>query len=281
MDELMGRVAVVTGGASGIGLAIAERFAAEGMHLAIADIEQDALDAAAKQLGDTGAEVLAVRTDVSQADEVDELAERVRDRFGAFHVVCNNAGVGGHGFASWDGPVSEWQWVLGVNLWGVINGIRAFVPSLLEQDEGHVVNTASLAGLTTIPYMAPYSATKHAVLAISEALFHELAVLGSGVKVSVLCPGFVKTRIADATRNWLEHLGPEPPRDDPASEMMEPLIRGLVEAGKPPEELAEQVLDAIRADRFLVLTEPEMSKGAVDSRAAALEGSDPTLPLLG
>lgn len=281
MDELTGRVAVVTGGASGIGLAMAERFAAEGMHLAIADVEQDALGAAAKQLGDTGAEVLAVRTDVSQADEVDELAARVRDRFGGFHVVCNNAGVGGHGFSSWDGPVSEWQWVLGVNLWGVINGIRAFVPSLVEQNEGHVVNTASLAGLTTIPYMAPYSATKHAVLAISEALFHELAVSGSGVKVSVLCPGFVKTRIADATRNWLEHLGPEPPRDDPASEMMEPLIRGLVEAGKPPEELAEQVLDAIRAGRFLVLTEPEMSKSAVDSRAAALEGRDPTLPLLG
>ena len=194
MDELTGRVAVVTGGASGIGLAMAERFAAEGMRLAIADIEQDALDAAAKQLGDSGAEVLAVRTDVSQAEEVDELAARVRERFGGFHVVCNNAGVGGHGFLSWDGPVSEWQWVLGVNLWGVINGIRAFVPSLVEQNEGHVVNTASLAGLTTIPFMAPYSATKHAVLAISEALFHELAILGSGVKVSVLCPGFVKTR---------------------------------------------------------------------------------------
>jgi NAD(P)-dependent dehydrogenase (short-subunit alcohol dehydrogenase family) len=281
MDELTGRVAVVTGGASGIGLAMAERFAAEGMDLAIADIEEDALDAAAKQLTDAGAEVLAVRTDVSQPEEVDELAARVRERFGAFHVVCNNAGVGGHGFSSWDGPLSEWQWVLGVNLWGVINGIRAFVPALVEQNEGHVVNTASLAGLTTIPFMAPYSATKHAVLAVSEALFHELAILGSGVKVSVLCPGFVKTRIADANRNWLEHLGPEPSGEDPASEMMEPIVRGLVEAGKPPEELAEQVLDAIRAGRFLVLTEPEMSKGAVDSRAAALEGSDPTLPLLG
>jgi NAD(P)-dependent dehydrogenase (short-subunit alcohol dehydrogenase family) len=281
MDGLTGRVAVVTGGASGIGLAMAERFAAEGMHLAIADIEQDALDVAAKQLGDTGAEVLAVRTDVSQADEVDALAERVRDRFGGFHVVCNNAGVGGHGFSSWDGPVSEWQWVLGVNLWGVINGIRAFVPTLVEQNEGHVVNTASLAGLTTIPFMAPYSATKHAVLAISEALFHELTILGSGVKVSVLCPGFVKTRIAEANRNWLEHLGPEPAHDDPESAVMEPLIRGLVEAGKPADELAEQVVDAIRAARFLVLTEPEVSKGAVDSRAAALEGSDPTLPPLG
>jgi NAD(P)-dependent dehydrogenase (short-subunit alcohol dehydrogenase family) len=281
MDDLTGRVAVVTGGASGIGLAMAERFAADGMHLAIADIEQDALDAAAERLGDTGAEVLAVRTDVSQAEEVDALAERVRERFGGFHVVCNNAGVGGHGFSTWDTPVSEWHWVLGVNLWGVINGIRAFVSPLVEQNEGHVVNTASLAGLTTIPFMAPYSATKHGVLAISEALFHELTMLGSGVKVSVLCPGFVKTRIADAKRNWLGHLGPEPSHDDPASEMMEPLIRGLVEAGKPPEELADQVLDAIRAERFLVLTEPEMSKGAVDSRAASLLGNDPTMPLLG
>lgn len=205
----------------------------------------------------------------------------MREHFGGFHVVCNNAGVGGHGFTSWDGPMSEWQWVLGVNLWGVINGIRAFVPTLVEQNEGHVVNTASLAGLTTIPFMAPYSATKHAVLAISEVLHHELTILGSAVKVSVLCPGFIKTRIADANRNWLEQLGAEPVRDDPAGEVIEPLVRGLVEAGKPPEELAGQVLDAIRTGRFLVITEPEVSRSAVDSRAAMLLGPDPTLPLLG
>jgi NAD(P)-dependent dehydrogenase (short-subunit alcohol dehydrogenase family) len=280
MEELAGRVAVVTGAASGIGLAMAERFAAEGMKLAIADIEEPALDAAAKQLADGGADVLAVPTDVSKAEEVDALADRVRERFGGFHVVCNNAGVGGHGFPTWATPTSEWQWLLGVNLWGVIHGISAFVPALIEQDEGHVVNTASVAGLAALPFMAPYSATKHAVLAISEALCHDLTMLGSKVKVTVLCPGFIKTGIADANRNWLPRLGPEPTPDDPAAEVIEPLIRGLVEAGKPPEELADQVLDAIRTGRFLVITEPEISRTAVAGRAALLEGNDPEMPPL-
>jgi NAD(P)-dependent dehydrogenase (short-subunit alcohol dehydrogenase family) len=281
VDDLTGRVAVVTGGASGIGLAMAERLAGAGMRLAIADVEEDALDAAAKHLVDGGAEVLAVPTDVSDAEAVDAFAGRVRDRFGAFHVVCNNAGVGGHGFMTWENPTSEWEWVLGVNLWGVIHGVRAFVPTLVEQNEGHIVNTASMAGLTTLPFMAPYSASKHAVLAISEALHHELTMLGSGVKVSVLCPGFIKTRIADANRNWLGRLGPEPAGENPASEIIEPLVRGLVDAGKSPEELADQVLDAVREERFLVITEPELCKGAVDSRAAMLEGSAPVLPPVG
>jgi NAD(P)-dependent dehydrogenase (short-subunit alcohol dehydrogenase family) len=234
VEDLAGRVAVITGGASGIGFATAQRLAGAAVRLAIADIEEDALDAAAKRLTDGGAEVLAVPTDVSQAQSVDEFADRVREHYGAFHVVCNNAGVGGHGFTSWESPLSEWQWVLGVNLWGVVNGIRAFVPALVEQNEGHVVNTASMAGLATLPFMAPYSATKHAVLAISEALHYELTMMGSEVKVTVLCPGFIRTRIADANRNWLEHLGPEPAREDPMSEVMEPLVRGLVDAGKPP-----------------------------------------------
>jgi NAD(P)-dependent dehydrogenase (short-subunit alcohol dehydrogenase family) len=281
VEDLTGKVAVVTGGASGIGLSMAERLTGAGMRLAIADVEEDALDAAAKHLADGGADVLAVPTDVSNADAVDAFADRVRDHFGGFHVVCNNAGVGGHGFLTWETPTAEWEWVLGVNLWGVIHGVRAFVPTLVEQDEGHVVNTASMAGLTTLPFMAPYSASKHAVLAISEALHHELTMLGSGVTVSVLCPGFIKTRIADANRNWLGRLGPEPARDNPASEVIEPLVRGLVDAGKSPGELADQVLDAIREERFLVITEPEMCKGAVDSRAGMLEGTDPVLPAFG
>jgi NAD(P)-dependent dehydrogenase (short-subunit alcohol dehydrogenase family) len=281
VEDLTGKVAVVTGGASGIGLAMADRLAGAGMRLAIADVEEDALDAAAKHLTDGGAEVLAVPTDVSSSEAVDAFAGRVRERFGGFHLVCNNAGVGGHGFTTWDSPTSEWEWVLGVNLWGVVHGIRAFVPTLVEQNEGHIVNTASMAGLATLPFMAPYSASKHAVLAISEALHHELAMLGSAVKVSVLCPGFIKTRIADANRNWPGRLGTEPAHDDPASEVIEPLVRGLVDAGKSPEELAGQVLDAIREERFLVITEPEMCKGAVDSRAALLEGGDPALPAFG
>jgi NAD(P)-dependent dehydrogenase (short-subunit alcohol dehydrogenase family) len=281
VGDLEGRVAVVTGGASGIGFAMAERFAAEGMRLAVADIEEDALDAAAKQLADSGADVLAVPTDVSKAEDVDAFAGRVRERFGSYHVVCNNAGVGGHGFPTWATPTSEWHWLLGVNVWGVINGINALVPALVEQDEGHVVNTASVAGLTSLPFMAPYSASKHAVLAISEALCHDLTMVGSKVKVTVLCPGFIKTRIADANRNWLEHLGPEPTSDHHAGEVIEPLVRGLVEAGQPPDELAGQVIDAIRTGRFLVITDPELSGSAVAGRAALLEGSDPQLPPLG
>jgi NAD(P)-dependent dehydrogenase (short-subunit alcohol dehydrogenase family) len=281
VQDLTGKVAVVTGGASGIGFAMAERLAGAGMRLAIADVEEDVLDTATKQLVDGGAEVLAVPTDVSDADAVDAFADRVRAELGGFHVVCNNAGVGGHGFMTWETPTSEWEWVLGVNLWGVIHGIRAFVPTLVEQNEGHVVNTASLAGLTTLPFMAPYSASKHAVIAISEALHHELTMLGSGVKVSVLCPGFIKTRIADAKRNWPGRLGPEPAGDNPAADIIEPLVRGLVDAGKSPEELADQVLDAIRDERFLVITEPEVSQGAIDSRAAMLEGNDPVLPAFG
>ena len=281
MEDFEGRVAVITGGASGIGLAMAERFAAEGMRLAVADIEEDALDAAAKRLADGGAEVLAVPCDVSKAEDVDAFAERVRERLGSYHVVCNNAGVGGHGFPTWATPTSEWQWLLGVNVWGVIHGINAFVPALVEQDEGHVVNTASVAGLTSLPFMAPYSASKHAVVAISEALCHDLTMLGSKVKVTVLCPGFIKTRIADANRNWLEHLGPEPTSDHPAGEVIEPLVRGLVEAGQPPDELAGQVVDAIRTGRFLVITDPELSQKAVEGRASLLEGSDPEMPPLG
>jgi NAD(P)-dependent dehydrogenase (short-subunit alcohol dehydrogenase family) len=145
VEDLTGKVAVVTGGASGIGFAMAERLARAGMRLALGDIEEDALDVAAKKLADDGTELLAVPTDVSRPESVDAFAERVREQYGQFHVVCNNAGVGGHGFATWDTPLSEWQWVLGVNLWGVIHGIRAFVPELIEQNEGHIVNTA-LAG---------------------------------------------------------------------------------------------------------------------------------------
>jgi NAD(P)-dependent dehydrogenase (short-subunit alcohol dehydrogenase family) len=279
MNELRGKVAVVTGAASGIGLAMAERFAAEGMRLALADVEEDVLDKAAKRLAETGAEVIAVPTDASKSEAVDALADEVRARFGTFHVVCNNAGVSGHGFASWEGPLSDWEWVLGVNLWGVIHGVRAFLPTLLEQDEGNVVNTASLAALGTIPFMAPYSASKHAVLAISEALFHELAMLGSNVKVTVLCPGFIQSRIADANRNWPAHLGSEPATENPASAVMEQLVRDLVAAGQPAAGLADQVVDAIRNDRFMVITEPELSKAAIENRAGALEGNDPTLPL--
>ena len=280
MEQLDGKVAVVTGAASGIGRAMAERFAAEGMKLVLADVEEDALSAAAKELADGGAEVLAVPTDVSQAESVDALAARTLQEFGGVHVVCNNAGVGGHGAASWDGPLAEWEWVLGVNLWGVIHGTRAFLPRLLEQDEGHVVNTASAAGLGALPFMGPYSASKHAVVALSEALFHELALRGSNVKVTVLCPGFLNTRIAEFGRNWPDRLG-EPPAlsDDPGDQFVRDLAIGLVAQGPPPTELADAVVDAIHTRRFMVITDIDLAHKTTAARAGEVEGEDPQLPI--
>ncbi len=170
------------------------------MKVVLADVEQEPLDAARDELDAAGADVLAVRTDVSDGDQVDALAAATLEHFGAVHLVCNNAGVGGGGL-SWEASREDWDWVLGVNLWGVIHGIRAFVPHLVAQDEGHVVNTASIAGFAYGPMMGPYNASKAAVVAISETLKAELAMQGSKVGVSVLCPGWVNTRIHESDRN--------------------------------------------------------------------------------
>src|SRR5437588_11349714 len=200
MQDLKGKVAVVTGAASGIGNAVATRLAEEGMRVVLADMEEGPLADAEKKLADDGATVLAVPTDVTKGDQMDALAQKTFDTFGTVHVVHNNAGVATGG-PMWTLTEADWQWVLGVNLWGVIHGVRAFVPRLVEQGEGHVVNTASIAGLTSSPLMAPYNVSKHGVVTLSETLQHELTMQGSPVRVSVLCPGWVNTRIADADRN--------------------------------------------------------------------------------
>jgi len=247
MQELNGRVAVVTGGASGIGFGLASAFAAEGMKVVIGDIEEPALGDAVAKLEADGAEVLGVRTDVSDDASVAALAAAAVDRFGAIHVACNNAGVGGGGL-SWEVPLSTWEWVLGVNMWGVIHGIRAFAPIIMQQDEGHIVNTASIAGLAAGPFMGPYNASKHAVVALSETLFHEMAMTAPQVKVSVLCPGWVRTRIADSARNRPDDAG-----DDAVEHPARLLLESVIERGMPPEDLAAIVVDAIRAERFWIL----------------------------
>src|SRR3954471_7143742 len=235
MQEFAGRVAVVTGGASGIGLGMARRFAGEGMKVVIGDVEKDALDAAVAELGAAGAEVEGVVTDVSDAAQVQALADATMSRFGAVHVVCNNAGVGGGGL-SWEMPLSTWEWVLGVNLWGVIHGVRAFTPLLMQQPEAHIVNTASVAGLVASPFMGPYNASKHAVVAISETLHHEFAITGATARVSVLCPGWVNTGIAQSDRNRPAHLaGPEPSADEAAQgETMRGMLQGMIDNGMSP-----------------------------------------------
>ena len=262
MEDLRGKVAVITGGASGIGRAVARRAAAEGMRVVIADIEEGALREVERELTGQGADAIAVTTDVADAASVLALRDRALERFGAVHLVHNNAGVGGGG-PIWEVPEQDWRWILGVNLWGVIHGVTTFVPLLMEQGEGHVVNTASIAGLVTAPFIGPYNATKQAVVAVSETLYKDLEAAGaSGVGVSVLCPGFVQTRIADSGRNRPDWA---PGREVEGAEDARSLIKDLVDGGIPAEVVAERVLDAVRTDTFYILTHPD-TRVAIQTR---------------
>jgi NAD(P)-dependent dehydrogenase (short-subunit alcohol dehydrogenase family) len=233
-------------------------FASEGMHVALADVDERGLKETRALLP---AEIRAItmRVDVSKADDVDSFAARCVNEFGAVHVVCNNAGVALAG-AVWENSEAEWRWLLGANLWGVIHGVRAFVPRLLAQDEGHIVNTASVAGLISPPGMGAYAVSKHAVVALSESLFHDLAERGSRVGVSVLCPAYVPTGIADSARN-LPQL--EKSRERLAKEAG---LRKAVAAGKlSADDIARAVVSAVKDNRFYVLTHPTI-KGAVRAR---------------
>jgi NAD(P)-dependent dehydrogenase (short-subunit alcohol dehydrogenase family) len=252
MELTAGKVAVVTGAASGIGFALAERFARSGLDVVLADIEQAALEAAEQKVAELGVKTMAVTTDVSDEASVQALAAAAVERFGAVHVVCNNAGV--ESVADpWFGSISAWKWVLGVNLWGVIHGIRAFLPQLLGQGEGHFVNTASIAGL--YPGFAPsYDASKHAVVAISEGLYKSMTVAGLPIGVSVVCPGWVHTNIMDASRNWPASLGEEPPPSF-AAEVTVPHVQKAINDAIPPSRVADLVTDAVVAGRFWVFTE--------------------------
>ncbi len=273
MEQLTGKIAVITGGASGIGLSLAKVFATHGMHLVLADLEVPALETAAADLRANGAEVLAVHCDVADADAVDALSAATFDRFGTAHIVCNNAGVGGTPGLTWEVPLAGWEWTFGANLHGVIHGIRSFAPKLIEQGEGHFVNTASLAGLKGSPFMSAYVATKHAVVGISECLAHELAMTKAGVGVSVLCPAFLRTRIAESGRLWPEHLGPNP-MPDPGEGSF---IRQLVDNGKDPDWYATEVLDAIRTNRFFVLSDPLHAEAISARYQEAVDGTQPTM----
>jgi NAD(P)-dependent dehydrogenase (short-subunit alcohol dehydrogenase family) len=246
MDEFQGRVAVVTGAASGIGFALSARAAADGMTVVLCDVERGALEAAAAKLAGQGHQVLSQRVDVSKADQVEGLAERVFGELGAVHLLCNNAGVICRERAAWEFSTADWQWLLDVNLWGVIHGIRSFVPRMLASgQEGHIVNTASMAGLITGGLgSAVYDATKHAVLSLSESLYRDLVVRQTKVSASVLCPGAVSTNIFDAERNRPANLaGPEG----------EARTSSMPEDAFPPSEMASQVFQAIRENRFYVL----------------------------
>jgi NADP-dependent 3-hydroxy acid dehydrogenase YdfG len=276
MTDLSGKVAVVTGAASGIGYALAERWVGEGMKVVLADIEENALEEAADRLGERG-KVMAVPTDVSVSGSVDDLA-RQAEAFGQVRIVCNNAGVAGVGVRpAWEKSAREWQWVLDVNLWGVINGIRAFMPGMVERNEGTIVNTASVAGLLPLPFGTPYAASKHAVVGISLSIRQELEMLGSHVRVSVLCPGWIRTNVATSERNWPARLGSIPEvHDNETSQMLTTMIRSLVDGGMEPSELASQVFDAVQEDRFWILPNAEHFETAIKEIAmTAIERRTP------
>ena len=279
MKALRGKVAVVTGGASGLGRAMALQFAREGMLVAIADIEQTALDASVAELQALGARAIGVRTDVSVAAQVDALAARVIDEFGSVHLVCNNAGISPLG-AVWENTLADWQWMLGVNLWGVIHGVRAFTPLLLAQDEGHIVNTASVAGLINPPGSGMYNVTKHAVVALTETLYHDLAVRKSNVGCSVLCPAYVPTGIADSERNRPAELS-NPAGDKSAEQLAkQAMLSKAVRSGRlSADDIGAAVLAAVKEGRFYILTHPRI-KGAIQARMEdILEGRPPRDPL--
>ena len=273
MENLHDRVAVVTGAGSGIGRALAERFAGEGMRLVPADVEEAPLALAAEELRTAGAKVITVPTDVSRPDQVEALAERSFHTFGAVHVLCNNAGVGGGGL-SWEASLQDWEWVLGVNLWGVVHGVRAFVPRMIAGgEEGHVVNTASVAGLLTAPGMGPYNVSKFGVVALSETMHQEFAAVGTKLRVSVLCPAWVRTRINESERNRPAGLEARP--TSPQTEAMRQMVGALLDAGMDPADVAAQVVDAIRAGRFYVLTHPDFTPLVRARMEGLLEGRNP------
>ncbi len=268
MDEFRDRVAVVTGAASGIGFAMCERFAEEGMKLVMADIEPEALSISEQNLKNRGADVLAVRTDVSKPEQVEALAAKTYEAFGKAHVLCNNAGVEVIG-AAWEHTLDDWRWVIDVNLWGVIHGVHSFLPRMMEQgDEAHIVNTASMAGLTTSPFMSVYDVTKFGVVALSESMEKELRISNSNVHVSVVCPGLINTSIMQSSRNRNADLAETGEFAEGAQRFRKGLTDSLA-AGWPPAEVATQVFEAVKENRFYVIPAQE---GFTDRIRERMEG---------
>ena len=283
MKDFNGRTAVITGAASGFGLEASRIAAREGMKVAMVDVQQDALDAAAAEVRALGAEVLAMRVDVSKAAEVEALGAQVRQRFGAPHLVFNNAGVGSGGLI-WENSLADWEWVLGVNLMGVVHGVRVFTPMMLAaaaEDpgyEGHIVNTASMAGLVNMPNMGVYNVSKHAVVSLSETLYQDLALVTDRVGASVLCPFYVPTGIKTSERNRPAALGAGDALTR-SQRVQQAMTDKAVSAGRiSAEQVARFVFDAVAERRFYIYSHPKALAGVqtrIDDIVAPRNPSDP------
>lgn len=258
MRVLTGKVAVITGAASGFGREFARLGASLGMRLALADVESDALARVVDELRAQGAEVFGETVDVRRGEAVERLAERTLERFGAAHVLFNNAGVGAGGLL-WEATEHDWQWVLGVNLWGAIHGVRSFVPRMLAQgDECHVVNTASVAGLLAPQRMGVYNVSKHAVVALSETLYQDLRLVGAPIGVTLLCPAYVPTGIANSERNRPDELRDDAPPTESMLEAQRAMEKAVSSGRIGAEQVARMTFDAIRENRFYVITHPNI-----------------------
>ena len=272
MKDFKDKVAVITGAASGIGFGLAEHAAKEGMKVVLADVEEGALVKAEKDIRALGADTLAVKIDVSKADDVEALADRTLDTFGAIHLLCNNAGVEtGKGKVAWANTLSDWKWVLNVNLWGVIHGLHVFLPIMVNQnEEGHIVNTASVAGLVSSGMLIPYSVSKAAIVALSENLDVQLKESNIPIGITILCPGQVHSRLNDAERNRPADLINEfeQPKTERQKYIEEVFVK-LNEQGMAPQEYASLVFDAIRKNKLYLLSHPEYNE-AIQQRAEAL-----------
>ncbi len=279
MKEFNDRVAVVTGAASGIGRGMVENFVKLGMKAVLADIDADRLNVTLKSFTDSGANVIGIPTDVSDPEQVEELARQAHNTFGKVHVLCNNAGVAYGARSSWEEPLEAWRWVLGVNLMGVINGIHTFMPIMLEQeDEAHIVNTASAAGIVMNAWNVSYGVSKHAVVALSESMHLELKNRASKVKVSVLCPGPVNTDIMHSSERLRPDSVPPPPGLTKEEELFRKAYGLWIERGMDPKEIGRQVVEAIREERFYIL--PHDFSNNVEARLKNILGSKNPEPML-
>lgn len=278
MKDLKDKIAVVTGAASGIGLGLTESFVAAGMKVVLADVEVEALEKTCSQLLAAGANIHGVVTDVSKPDQVDALADQTLRRYGAVHVLCNNAGVGAAGSPSWNTTLDEWNWVLGVNLMGAIHGIKAFLPIMIEQDsEAHIVNTASLAGLTYgSDNFLPYTVSKFGIVALSEGTYLELVRGGYKPRVSLLCPGLVNTNIINAARNRPVGVKASVPRSGPDVEKHRQAFAQQLKAGLDPRQVGNQVVAAIQEQRFYVLTHPHWQPVIAHRAQSVTAGANPS-----